>query len=283
MSEVIKIPLSCIRPHKDLQQRKVNGAVVEEFAAIMKEQGVDRFPPISVVYDGTAYWMWDGYHRFAAADSIGAKSMQAESTKATFREALWLSFSANSEHGTPRPDKSTFKIVKKILADDEWSKLTQADIAEHVGVSKQRVSAIVQKLDEAAKPKTTKKKTTTTTTTTTEKEPEVVEDRLGREVPPELTDVFTDAYIVQGFMSELDDFKRRVEASTEKYSKVWHYFRSDAFKANVSNVKRQLKFARPHAVCVYCGGVSSERCNACKGAGYINIDLYTAAPKDLKL
>lgn len=42
-----------------------------------------------------------------------------------------------------------------------------------------------------------------------------------------------------------------------------------------------VRFARPFAVCIYCGGhhLTKLKCKACKGAGYLNEDRYKQAPK----
>lgn len=38
-----------------------------------------------------------------------------------------------------------------------------------------------------------------------------------------------------------------------------------------------IRFCRPHAVCPYCGG-RQEKCDACKGRGWVNEDIYRTSP-----
>jgi hypothetical protein len=46
-------------------------------------------------------------------------------------------------------------------------------------------------------------------------------------------------------------------------------------------IYRTVRFARPFAICIYCGGDprTRDKCKACKGAGYLNEDRHKQAPK----
>ena len=42
----------------------IDQAVVDDYHSDMQAGAV--FPPVELVYDGTDYWLWDGFHRFEA-------------------------------------------------------------------------------------------------------------------------------------------------------------------------------------------------------------------------
>ena len=71
------LPLSFIRCDGGTQPREaINDAVVSEYAERIAEG--DSFPPVTVYYDGSDYWLADGFHRVAASMRFdaGARSMR---------------------------------------------------------------------------------------------------------------------------------------------------------------------------------------------------------------
>jgi hypothetical protein len=55
-------------------------------------------------------------------------------------------------------------------------------------------------------------------------------------------------------------------------------------RSDLTQVHEELKFAKPHCVCVYCKNKKPKvlDCNACKGKGWMTEQVYKAAPKGLK-
>lgn len=49
----------------------------------------------------------------------------------------------------------------------------------------------------------------------------------------------------------------------------------------LDDLRNYLKFARPHAACVYCNGADAK-CDACKGQGWLNKISYDQAPAEKK-
>ena len=65
--KVINLPLSDIKVDQACQARVTTDiTTIAEYAEIMTEEG-NVFPPVVTYYDGTAYWLSDGFHRHAAA------------------------------------------------------------------------------------------------------------------------------------------------------------------------------------------------------------------------
>ena len=67
VTEIIEfIPLSKIRIDGDTQPRlEVLPEIVDVYRRQMRK-GAD-FPPVEVVFDGSDYWLCDGFHRYKAA------------------------------------------------------------------------------------------------------------------------------------------------------------------------------------------------------------------------
>ena len=54
---------------------------IEEYAADMLAGAV--FPPVVVYFDGTAYWLADGFHRVAAVEAAGFIDINADIRQGT--------------------------------------------------------------------------------------------------------------------------------------------------------------------------------------------------------
>src|SRR5581483_4811426 len=79
---------------------EINAFQVDEYVAAMRRG--DTFPPVKARYDGTDYWLWDGYHTLAAAQEVGAKTISVKVRPGTHRDALLDAIGANADHDLPR-------------------------------------------------------------------------------------------------------------------------------------------------------------------------------------
>ena len=97
-------------------------------------------PPVKVVREGNAYWLWDGHHRVSAHETAGVETIKAEITKDGDRnDARWLACAANKEHDAlKRSVEDKRAAVEKAL--EAWPHMSDRAIAEHVGVSNAMVS-----------------------------------------------------------------------------------------------------------------------------------------------
>lgn len=94
-----------------------------------------KFPPIVVFYDGAAYWLADGFHRFVAWEELGRDTIDADVRQGTQRDAILFSCGANALHGLPRTNADKRRAVTTLLRDDEWSRKSDRWIAEKAAVS----------------------------------------------------------------------------------------------------------------------------------------------------
>ena len=111
--------ISDIRCDDRAQPRvKLHEEVIIEYAEAMKRG--ECFPPITVFYDGEAYWLANGFHRIQAAIKNGSDSIQAEVRSGELRAAILRSASANFDHGLRRSNEDKRRAVATVLRDDEW-------------------------------------------------------------------------------------------------------------------------------------------------------------------
>lgn len=116
---------------------QVRASIKEE--AVMRYatdlEGGSVFPPMRVFFDGTDYWMSDGFHRYHAALRIGLATFPCEVETGTPRDALFFGSSANNLHGQPMDNADKRKVTMIFVEDFEWGEWSNAEIARKVGVS----------------------------------------------------------------------------------------------------------------------------------------------------
>lgn len=131
------------RKELELKHIRLDGGT--QVRASIKEEAVIRyamamedgaaFPPLRVFFDGTDYWLSDGFHRYHAALRIGGSSFQCEVETGTPRDALFFGSSANNLHGEPMDNADKRKVTMIFIEDFEWGEWSNAEIARKVGVS----------------------------------------------------------------------------------------------------------------------------------------------------
>lgn len=122
-----------------LQSRvEINEETVSEYAQNIEDG--DVFPPVTVFFNSTNYFLADGYHRFFGHQRAGKVSIQCNVINGTRRDAILYSTAANAKHGIRRSYADRRKAVMILLDDFEWSQKSNTEIAKHVGVSVSFVS-----------------------------------------------------------------------------------------------------------------------------------------------
>jgi hypothetical protein len=131
---------------------KIDEELVVEYTDILKSGTI--FDPVTLFYDGTQYFLADGFHRYFANRRAGSPNINAEVIEGTLRDAILFSFSANSKHGRRPNAADRRKAVTTMLMDIEWQEFSDREIARICDVSNTLVSAIRKELG-AVKKETT--------------------------------------------------------------------------------------------------------------------------------
>jgi transposase-like protein len=127
------LPISNIRLDGGTQPRATIDveAVVDYMDAMA---GGAIFPPVVVFYDGTNYWLADGFHRVKAAEQSGMEHIACDLRQGTQQDAQWYSFGANKATGLRRTNEDKQRAVKAALLHSNGVQLSNRRIAAHVGV-----------------------------------------------------------------------------------------------------------------------------------------------------
>ncbi len=137
MSET-NIPISKIRTDGGTQPRAaLDKRVIEDYREAMEGGAV--FPPIDAFYDGTNYWLADGFHRVGAATAAGRDEFAATVHQGSQEDAQWHSFSANQTNGLRRTNADKLRAVNAALEHPNGASQSNCQIADHVGVTETTV------------------------------------------------------------------------------------------------------------------------------------------------
>lgn len=129
------IETSKIRMDGGTQSRaQINDQTVAEYAEAMQDES-PVFPPIVVYYDGSDYWLADGFHRVYAWLRNGRREVPAEIRQGDRRAAVLHSCAANAIHGLRRTNDDKRRAVMTLLEDAEWGAWSNREIARRCGVS----------------------------------------------------------------------------------------------------------------------------------------------------
>lgn len=133
----------------------INNDTVAEYAEVIKDGG--KFPAVIVFFDGVDNHLGDGHHRFHGHNAAGKTSIEADVRTGTLRDAILYSLGANAVHGLRPTGADKHKACQTMLADAEWSKLSDREIARHCACSHTLVAQLRNPKVVAILPPATKK------------------------------------------------------------------------------------------------------------------------------
>ena len=96
----------------------------------------------SSTFDGTDYWLADGFHRVGAARKIGRETIEAEIKDGSARDAILHGIGSNASHGLRRTQADKQRAVERLLKDPEWARWSDRKIAEVAKVDHKTVGKI---------------------------------------------------------------------------------------------------------------------------------------------
>jgi len=133
------IELAAVRIDGGTQPRqKIDTDAVDEYAASLAADV--ELPPPDCVFDGSDYWLWDGFHRLHAHRKAGHAMLHVRVTGGTVDDARWLCLAANQTHGLRRTNADKRRAVE--LALKRKPELSDRAIADHCGVSAPTVASV---------------------------------------------------------------------------------------------------------------------------------------------
>lgn len=102
----------------------------------------DKFPDVTVYFNGLEYYLADGFHRYFATKKLGKTSMSCNVVTGTLRDAILYSKGANADNGLHRSNATKRKCVNDMLDDFEWQFWSNVEIAKACRVSAEFVRQI---------------------------------------------------------------------------------------------------------------------------------------------
>lgn len=118
----------------------LNEIAVAEYAESLTDGA--KLPAVTVFFDGSEYWLADGFHRYFAHSKIGALKIDADVRNGSRRDAVLHSVGANASHGLRRTNEDKRRAVETLLGDEEWAKWSDRELSKACGVSVPFVGAI---------------------------------------------------------------------------------------------------------------------------------------------
>jgi hypothetical protein len=131
-----RLPYPQIRTDGGTQMRAgLNEETAAEYADELRRGAV--FPPVVVFFDGTVYWLGDGFHRVRAYFlAYGEEAtIPCEVRPGTRRDAVLCAAGANAVHGLRRTKADKERSVDALLRDEEWSQWSDREISRRCHVS----------------------------------------------------------------------------------------------------------------------------------------------------
>ena len=119
---------------------QINQDVVKQYGESMRDGAV--FPPIKATFDGTTYWLYDGFHRYFAAHDLGFKDIEMDYKPGTQEDAQDLALCANAHHGLPRNNATKKKTVEAALAMPRHAEKSNRELAKLCDVSDTFVAGV---------------------------------------------------------------------------------------------------------------------------------------------
>lgn len=135
------INIADIRVNGGTQSRAtLDRGVVSDYAEAVRDGAT--FPPIIVFFDGSSYWLADGFHRYEAYSAAQVYDVPADVRQGTQRDAILFSVGANASHGLRRTDADKRRAILTLLEDKEWGLWSNREIARQCGVSPVTVARV---------------------------------------------------------------------------------------------------------------------------------------------
>ena len=109
-------------------------------------EGGQSFPPVEIYFDGTKYWLADGFHRLLAYKRAGRAEVRSKIFKGSRKDALLHALGANSQNSLYRSNADKRNAVE--IALEEFPEEPNTFIAKICAVSASMVGSARKRLDD---------------------------------------------------------------------------------------------------------------------------------------
>jgi hypothetical protein len=144
----IELPIGQIDRTGGTQIRlQLNQKKVDEYAELIEEGVITLHGTVN--YDGTTYWLKDGFHRFSGLEQLRRTHARVEVQAGTRRDAvLYAATEANNRHGLPLTPEDKRNAALTLLRDKEWRQWGDRLIARKVGITHPTVGKLRRQVEE---------------------------------------------------------------------------------------------------------------------------------------
>jgi excisionase family DNA binding protein len=161
-SSTIPLPIQNIRtdtfPDSGPQPRgALDYDVIDSYQDAMENGAV--FPALDVFYDGTVYWLADGFHRLQASYQADREEVECTLHQGTLEDAQWFRLGANKMNGLYLSVQDRTGAVRVALSHPRAAELSNAQIAKYCGTSQEIVAEIRENPTKKNKPAKRARKT----------------------------------------------------------------------------------------------------------------------------
>lgn len=305
----VKLRLTLIATDAGTQARaELNAEALADYQERMAAG--DAFPPVDVFFDGTRYYLADGFHRVTAAQGANLEEIDARIHRGTRQEALWFALAANTRNGARMTPADKRRAIE--LALTHFPDRTQAQIAEQIGCSQQYVTKVQGQLTTSSKltlPPTRKgadgKEYPTTRAPRTIPPPppfppekELIKanklttppppgprppaptpaakdttprDKTGCPIPPRIRALWEESDVIaRECLSALSKLRGLVRQAQETKDPRFVGVSFSSTMQGLDQAYGALECAKPYAVCPTCQGQTPDNCGTCHKKGMVS-------------
>lgn len=135
------IPIDRIDTTGGTQMRcRIDDDTVADYRAAMLDGA--EFPAVVVFAEGKKYWLADGFHRYRARLSLGARDIRCEVHVGDRFDAIAYAVGANRTNGLRRTNADKQMAVRAALSLERLATWSDRAIAELVGVDHKTVASM---------------------------------------------------------------------------------------------------------------------------------------------
>ena len=155
-----QLAIDLIRTDGGTQPRaELNQAHLDELVELLND-GRTFKDPVVVFYDGSNYWLADGFHRLNATKIAGLRYVDIDVRSGTHENAVEFSCGANATHGLRRTNDDKQRAVRRLLDIPKWQNESNVKIARQCGVTEHLVRIVRSELPEEHPASTKSRKAT---------------------------------------------------------------------------------------------------------------------------